>query len=403
MSSHFYTTAYLLFLISLGYFATDIYLPSLPALATYFHASENEVQMTLFSYLLSFSFTPLVFGPLSDHIGRKKVILGGILVSMLGTLGCLFSPTIFWFIASRFLQGIGLGGVLISSRAIVSDLFTGKALAKQMSLMTMLLPLIFALAPTVGGILQESFQWQGVFIFLLVYLMGILIWVGFREETLKHPSDKKLYQIFSTYRIHLKNKPFLLFGINFILPAFGMFGYMATSPFLFQEVIGLSPAEYGSLALYIGGTIILVGYINLKLIHYFSAVQILFFASIIITFAGGLLLYFHFTHILTTWSLLFPSLLFFATTPLCIPNAASKTLSLVQQYFGSATALLTTFQFLAGALASFIFSLISDETALTLAICFIAVGILSMINLYFACRLPIGHVGNTHLTDTMAP
>lgn len=387
MKSNFYTTVYLLLLISLGYIATDIYLPSLPALAVYFNVNDNDVQLTLFSYLLSFSLVPLISGPLSDHIGRKKVILVGLGIGLASTVGCLFSPTIFWMIVFRFLQGLGTGSVIIAARASVSDQFSGKKLAQQMSLMTMLMPLIFALAPSLGGILQETFQWQAVFIFLVCYMSAIIIFAAMKSESLKKVSQKKLSQVFSNYRTHLKNRPFLVYGINFILPALGMFAYMTTSPFLFQEVLGLSPLEYGFIAIYIGATIIGTGYINLKLINYFSVTSILLFGASLMFFAGGLLLFFHMMNIINTWSLLIPTLIFYTCLPFCISNAASKSLSYIQDHFGAASALLTCFQFLFGALASFIFSVISDTSALPLALCFMFVGLASLINLSFACRL----------------
>ena len=148
-----YITIYLLLLIALGYVVTDIYLPSLPALSAYFHASDREVQITLSSYLLSFSLAPLIFGPLSDKFGRKKVILYGLFISIAATLSCLVAQTIQQFSAFRFLQGVGTGAVMIASRTTASDLFSGTALAKQMSLMTMLMPFVLAIAPVIGGIL----------------------------------------------------------------------------------------------------------------------------------------------------------------------------------------------------------------------------------------------------------
>lgn len=382
-----YTTLYLLLLISLGYIATDIYLPSLPALSIYFHASDNQVQMTLFSYLISFSLAPLVFGPLSDHVGRKKVLLGGVFVAILATFGCLFAQNINWLIICRLIQGFGTGAVLTSSRAAVSDLYTGKALAKQMSLMTMLMPLILAVAPTIGGLLQETFQWQAVFIFLICHMVLIFLIVLFTPESLKNRSHEEASQIFSKFRSHLKNPLFLLFGANFVLPSLGIFAYLTVSPFLFQEVIGLSPAEYGSLALYVGATILVSGYVNLKLVHHFSVTQIICAGAALIVLAGSLLMVVYFANILTTWSLLIPSLIFFTCMPMCVANAATKSMSLIKSNFGAATALMTTVQFLVGALGSFIFSLISDETTLSLAGCFIIVGGLSLINLQYACRL----------------
>lgn len=386
MRSHLFTTIYLLLLISCGYIATDVYLPSLPALTVYFQASEQEVQMTLFFYLLSFSLSPLVFGPLSDHVGRKKVILAGILTSIVATAASIYTPHIQGLIACRFLQGLGLGAVLIASRSMVSDLFTGKALASQMSLMVMLMPLVLAIAPTLGGLLQETFQWQAVFIFFTAYLAVILALVALSPESLKQPSTKKFSQVFSTYRSHLSNMRFVVYGINFVLPSIGMFAYMTASPFLFQEKIGLSPSEYGSLALYVGAAILLTGYLNLKLIRYFSTTQLLHLGASLTIVAGTQLLLFHALGILTTWSLLVPSLIYFTCLPFSIANSASKAMSVVKDHFGAAAALLTTFQFLAGSCGSFIFSMIKDETPLSLAICFICVGALSLLTLTLASK-----------------
>lgn len=273
-SFHFPTTAFILTLISLGYFATDIYLPSLPSLTQYFKASDNEVQMTLFSYMISFAIVPLVFGPLSDYFGRKKVILIGISIGIVATFGCLFAKNIYLMILSRFLQGVGLGGVLISSRTIASDLFTGKELARQISYITMLMPLTLAIAPTIGGFLQQMFGWKSVFIFLIGYLSIVAMWVVSRPETLKKFSQIKVSQIFLNYRFHLVNFSFIK-QILLVYPTIGMYAYLTTSPFLYQELIGLTPAEYGVLSLYVGGAIMLAGFINSKLIHYFSVTKIL--------------------------------------------------------------------------------------------------------------------------------
>ena len=118
---------------------------------------------------------------------------------------------------------------------------------------------------------------------------------------------------------------------------------------------------------------------NLKLVHFFSVESILSFGASLIILSGGVLLYFHMMGILTMWSLLFPALMYFTSLPFCVSNGASKAMGAVKEHFGSATALLTTFQFLAGSLGSFICSLTSNDTVLPLALCFIFVGIVSLV------------------------
>ena len=387
MNIQLLTTLYLLLLISLGYVATDIYLPSLPAMGAYFHAENHEVQRTLFFYLISFSLAPLICGPLSDHIGRKRVILGGLFVAFIATLGCLFSESIEVFIACQCIQGMGTGAVLISGRASLPDLFEGKALAKQMSLATMLMPLILSISPALGGALQQNFQWHAITLFLLGWLLFLCVVALLRKETQKQKSTSPLSQIFSHYRTHLKNPIFLMYGVNFILPAIGLFSYMTVSPFLFQKTLGLSPLEYGSLAFYVGGTILVTGYLNLKLLNHFSTVQILHGGALLMVLSGALLLIFHWIGFLTTWSVLGPSLIFFTCMPLCVSNAAAKAFSLVRSHFGAATALLSCLQFLIGALGSFVSSLFSYENALLLAVLFFGIGCISLVNLTLASRL----------------
>lgn len=389
MGKKFSVTIYLLLLMSLGYIASDVYLPSLPALSVYFGTSDREIQMTLFSYLLSYSFIPLISGPLSDHVGRKKMLLGGITLTFFATLGIIFSPNITWFIILRFVQGIGSGTVMICARATTSDLFTGKELAKQMAFVTMLMPIVLGVSPTIGGMLQQMFGWQAVFLFLLLYVVSIFMCILCKSETLQTPKETTGIQIFSLYRSHLKNPLFLLFCVNFSLPSFGLFGYLTVSPFLFQEVIGLSPLAYGSLALYVAGAILISGYANFRLIHYFSTTYLLYFGSGLIIASGSFLLFFHMMHLLTIWSLLLPSLLYFTCIPFCVVNTAAKAMQLIKSQFGAAAALLTTFQFLVGAIGTFVFSHFSNQTILPLAICFIFVGILFLINLKYAQKLEV--------------
>ena len=123
MDSRWIKTLYITILCSIGYVATDIYLPSLPAIAREFAVGEKEVQATLAIYLLSFAFTPLLFGPLSDHFGRKKVIVTGLTITLFATIGCALSSSISMLILFRLGQGVGAGAVVVSGRATIADLF----------------------------------------------------------------------------------------------------------------------------------------------------------------------------------------------------------------------------------------------------------------------------------------
>lgn len=385
MMSHspsFFTTAYLLLLISLGYLATDIYLPSLPALAEFFQTTDNQSQATLFFYLLSFSLSPLVFGPLSDVVGRKPVILGGIILAFLSTVGALFSTTIGLFFTCRFVQGLGLGAVMIAARSIPADLFLGRALAQQINLVTTCMPLVLAMAPLFGGVLQEWFGWQAVFLFLAGYLGAVLLFVSCVPESLSNKHAYRTRQIFGFYRVHLKNWSFLQVGFNAVLPSFGLFAYMTVSPFLFQERLGLSPAAFGSLSLGTGATIMLSGYCNSLLLRRFPQ-HILMLLGFGCIFLSGLLLgIVEWFGWLNVWTLALPSFLYFTCLPFCLSNAVALSFGYIRSHFGAASALLTTAQFLIGSISTHLFAEMAGLSIYPLSFSFLAIGLLGFCNLF---------------------
>lgn len=380
-SSSFFTTAYLLLLISLGYLATDIYLPSLPFLADFFHTTDSQSQATLFFYLLSFSLSPLVFGPLSDVVGRKPVILGGVFIAFAATAGALFSSSIEQFFVFRFMQGLGLGAVMIASRSVPADLFLGRALAQQLNLITMCMPLVLAVAPLLGGILQEWFGWQAVFLFLSGYLAAVLLFVLWIPESLSHKHTYRAHQIFGFYQDHLKNWPFLQMGLNAVLPSFGLFAYMTVSPFLFQERLGLSPATFGSLSLGVGATIMFSGYCNSLLLHRFSQKTLVGLGFGLVFLSGTLLAIAEWIGAINPWTLALSSFLYFTCLPFCLSNAVALSLGYIKSHFGAAAALLTTAQFLIGCISTSLFADLPDFSVYPLSASFLAIGLLGLGNL----------------------
>lgn len=380
------TTVYILLLSSFGYVATDIYLPSLPSIAAHFGADERGAQLTIVAYLLSFSATPLVFGPLSDSIGRKKVIVMGMAATLIATLLCLFAPTMEVLIAGRLLQGIGAGAVVIAARALVVDLYNGKELARQISYLTMMMPFILTTAPILGGFLQTLFGWRCVFLFLTFYAMGVFIWSLMSKETLATPKEHSLKEVMTTYKGLLNHPSFLYYAMGIVLPSAGAFIYVTVSPFLFQNVIGLNPAEYGLLAIWIGMTIMAAGYLNAQLLHRFQVTSLIRVGFSMIVLGGLLLLFFHFLGILTTWSLMLPVMVFFSCMSFGNANSSAKAMEQISRNYGSAHALIATAQFLFGAMGSFVFSLIPETDALPLALSFIFIGLAAFGFLHLACR-----------------
>jgi len=168
----------------LGPLGIDAYLPSFHALGAEFRADPLVVQQTLSVYTLCLATTMLFYGTLSDSFGRRRVIIGGLLLFIVGSVAAALAPSIGWLIAARAVEGLAAGAGSVVARAVVQDRFAGPAAHRVMSHMMMVFGLAPAIAPVLGGWLQAVYGWRAVFGFLTVaaVLMLVAVWVGLEES-----------------------------------------------------------------------------------------------------------------------------------------------------------------------------------------------------------------------------
>ena len=163
-SSSFAKNAIVLGLLSaIGPFAIDMYLPALPAIAADLQASTAATQMTLMAFFMAFGVCQIVYGPVSDMVGRKPPLYFGIVIFALGSIGCGLAPSIAWLIFFRFVQGLGAAAVMVIPRAVIRDLHTGVDATRLMSLVMLVFSVSPILAPLVGSGLIVPFGWRSVF------------------------------------------------------------------------------------------------------------------------------------------------------------------------------------------------------------------------------------------------
>ncbi len=169
----------------LGPFAVDAYLPAFPAIAQEFGASPIAVQQTLSAFLFAFAAMMLWHGALSDALGRRAVVLGGLAVYAVATLGCAIAGNIESLWLFRALQGLSAGTGLVVGRAIIRDAFHGPEAQRLMSQTTLVFGIAPALAPILGGALLNLLGWRSIFWVLLALVLGVLVWAALRlPETL---------------------------------------------------------------------------------------------------------------------------------------------------------------------------------------------------------------------------
>ena len=216
-----------------GPFAIDMYLPAFGAIGAEFHAPAIAVQQTLSTYLFAFAFMMLWHGALSDALGRRPVIVVGIVVYGVASLGCAIAGNIESLWLFRTLQGLSAGSGLVVGRAIIRDRFEGPNAQRLMSRITLVFGIAPALAPVIGGVMLNLFGWRAVFWTMLGFSLGVLGWcVRGLPETLPRALRQPLHPraLWNNYRAVLLRLDFLLLAAIPTLNFAAFFIYIASAP-----------------------------------------------------------------------------------------------------------------------------------------------------------------------------
>lgn len=233
----------LVLLSGIGALSMNVFLPSLPGMARYFDVDYSVMQLTVTSYLAGSAFVQLISGPISDRYGRRPVILIGLTLFLLATIGTLLAPTAGWFLAARAMQA-AVGTGLVLSRAIVRDMVEGPAAASRIGYITMGMSVIPMMAPVLGGVLDEAFGWQANFSMLLVVgLIALIIAYIDVGETAR--GGLSMRQQLRGYPVLARSVSFWSYALGATFASGAFFAYLGGAPFVGETVFHMSPAEVG--------------------------------------------------------------------------------------------------------------------------------------------------------------
>ncbi len=248
MPSRFLKMALLLGLLSaIGPFAIDMYLPALPAIGQSLGADIGAVQMSLTAFFLSLGIGQLLYGPVSDMVGRKPPLYAGLALFALASIGCAVATDIHTLIVLRFIQGLGAAAGMAIPRAIVRDLHTGTDAARLMSLLMLVFSVSPILAPLAGSGVIALTGWRGVFWVVMVASVAGMAMMFMQLDETRPPSERvesSLGSALGAYWLLLRDRHYL--GLVFIgaFAMAGFFTYLANSSFVMIDHYGLSPAVY---------------------------------------------------------------------------------------------------------------------------------------------------------------
>jgi DHA1 family bicyclomycin/chloramphenicol resistance-like MFS transporter len=354
-------------LVALGPVSISLYVPSMPALAAEFQTAPGLVQQSFTIFVVGFAAAQLVYGPLSDRFGRRPVLIGGLIFYMAASLACALSSGIDQFLAARLAQGLGacVGPVVV--RAIVRDRFERTDAVLAFAFIGTAIALAPAVGPLIGGFLEVWFGWRSTFLFLVGYglLMTGLVLARLEESIPRRDRNATdPVRLIRNYASLLTNRRYLGYMAPITFCFGGLFAYNATAPFLFIDRLGLSPDQFGMVAIFTVSTYATGSWLAGRLGVRFSTRRMasMGLAAAGLASASMLLL----AGELSLARVIGPMMLFVFGFGLMIPACTAAALQPFPRIAGSASALMGFLQMGIGAVGSLVMSRIYDGTAMSL-------------------------------------
>ncbi len=344
----------LIIISSVSPFAINSIVPSLPAIATAFQAEYGRVQLVLSLFLASIAISQIFIGPLSDRFGRRPVLLTGLIAFTVVSLVAPLAPTIDSLIGLRVIQGAtGCVGIVLG-RAIVRDLFDRRRAASMLGYVTMGLAVAPMLAPVIGGLLQQAFDWSAIFLFTaLLGLASIAVTWAYVPETNLHPTTKLSFStVFRDFAQLLRNADFLLFAAVSGLSTGVFFAFLGGAPYVSEHILGLSPGVYGIWFGVAPVGYILGNYVSGRFTEQFGVSRMILAGSamaLIATALSPLLFYLGFA---SASALFMPMVVIGVANGLLLPSAISGAVSVRPDIAGAASGLSGAAQIGMGAILS---------------------------------------------------
>lgn len=373
---------------ALGPFSLDMYLPAMPAMADALQASPSLLQMTITGYLIGVAVGPLVLGPLSDAWGRIRAQTLFLLLYAVMSMACALAPNAEALIGFRVAQAVTAGAAMTSSRAMLSDVFTGDALSRATSLMMTIFTLGPVLAPMLGAWILIFAGWRGIFGALVVLSLAACLLMQFLPETLP-PERRRPYAaravVLGYAGIMRQHAARRYLGSTFSF-AFMFFAMLAASPFIFIDHYGMSPQGFGYLFASISAAALGGNILNARLVFRFGYERMLKGATVALGCVGAAMALIVATGAGGLWGVYAGMLILMSIFHISIANTLAGMMRLAADRAGAAAAALAFWRFLGGALGTIAVGAFntSHPWPLAMVICLAALGAAAALSIWRA-------------------
>ncbi|EDY9313081.1 multidrug effflux MFS transporter [Salmonella enterica] len=353
-------------LMALTSLSTDIYLPAMPIMARALH---GDAELTITGFLIGFTLAQLIWGPVSDHLGRKIPLFIGMVLFVAGSVGCATSTTMMQMVFWRVFQAMGACTGPMLARAMIRDLFSRSRAAQMLSTLMIVMAIAPIGGPLLGGLIIKFSTWP--MIFWLLSATGVVMFLALLTLPETLPEERRvqatLKGAFGNYVFLLKNRRFMRYTLSLTSYYMAVYAFIAGSPLVYISYYGVSPQHYGWLfAVNIVG-VMLLSTINRKLVQRHSldallrtSLSLAAIAAILLTLAAGL----------KTGGIAFLVVMMFITFSMNGVIAAVSTaaaLDEVPEIAGSASALIGALQYGSGIVSTGLLALFSDNTPWTMS------------------------------------
>ncbi len=335
----------------------DMYLPALPTIVRDLGSTAGDIQLTLSAFMLAFGFGEIFYGPMGDRFGRRPVILSGIAVYIVTTLGCAFAAEAGHLVLLRFLQGLAACGSVVLARTMVRDLAEREHAARAMSLIQACSSLAPMLAPLIGSQVLVFFGWRAIFWVLAgIGVFGLVFsWLRL-PETLKPEYRQPLHlgSVVTRFGTLLKHRAFMGYALTTAFQFSALMSWLSGSPFAFIQGYGVSPRTYGLMFASIIVLFTACNLMNARFVRVVGSARMLRFATIVPAVFGPLGLVVALIELETGaigwWPFLFCIVPQVGMMALVVPNATALALQRYPHMAGTASSLMGVIQYGIGSL-----------------------------------------------------
>ncbi|NIL17903.1 MFS transporter [Pseudomonas sp. AN3A02] len=369
----------------ISFFPINILLPSFPALAAKFDTSTAEVALSISLFTLVFAISQLIAGPLSDKFGRKEVLLGCIVVSTLGSIGCALAANYPSFLLFRAVQAIGCG-FFVLGHALVEDLFEEQDRARIRIYYMTLSGSFVALSPLLGSWLQTTFDWQGSFYGFAVMALGMFIHAWLILPSKAASPERAPVSIIATLKSIAGNRDFIRYWWIAALVFACYFALISVTPLIFMDELKLSEYQYAVVLMVYGVAYLLGGVAATALQKHISLTRQINLGLGLLGVAGVLLALVIHYEAMTTVTLLIPMLISALAVTLVRPAAISAAMLLFSSSAGTAASAGNSIMFITAAVSSAALAQAGANLLMTIAISFIVFSVWGVVT-----NIRVGH------------